>query len=243
MDWQRDVADATEFVEGLKLDLFQDQVFVFTPKGDVKDLPAGSTPLDFAYRIHTDVGHSTIGAKVNNRLVPLDYKLQERRHRRDRHHQGRARPVARLAEDRRDRPRQGKDPRSGSSARSATRTSSTAASRSSASCAAWRGRHSRSWARSASPRWPSCIKLPDASTTSTPPSATARSRRSRWSRGSRSSTTRTSACCPQVAPPPAGAHGRRPRQGRRRPDDPLRQVLPSRSRATRSSATSRAAAA
>jgi GTP pyrophosphokinase len=75
MDWQRDVADATEFVEGLKIDLFQDQVFVFTPRGDVKDLPAGSTPLDFAYRIHTDVGHSCIGAKVNNRLVPLDYKL------------------------------------------------------------------------------------------------------------------------------------------------------------------------
>ncbi|CAN5733709.1 bifunctional (p)ppGpp synthetase/guanosine-3',5'-bis(diphosphate) 3'-pyrophosphohydrolase [soil metagenome] len=75
MDWQRDVVDATEFVEGLKLDLFQDQVFVFTPRGDVKDLPAGATPLDFAYRIHTDVGHSCIGTKVNNRLVPLDYKL------------------------------------------------------------------------------------------------------------------------------------------------------------------------
>ncbi len=76
MDWQREVADATEFVEGLKLDVFQDQVFVFTPKGEVKDLPAGATPLDFAYRIHTDVGHRCIGAKVNNRLVPLDYKLQ-----------------------------------------------------------------------------------------------------------------------------------------------------------------------
>ncbi|CAN5493717.1 bifunctional (p)ppGpp synthetase/guanosine-3',5'-bis(diphosphate) 3'-pyrophosphohydrolase [soil metagenome] len=76
MEWQRDVADATEFIEGLKLDLFQDQVFVFTPKGDVKDLPAGATPLDFAYRIHTDVGHACIGAKVNNRLVPLDYKLK-----------------------------------------------------------------------------------------------------------------------------------------------------------------------
>ena len=75
MDWQHDVVDATEFVEGLKVDLFQDQVFVFTPRGDVKDLPADSTPLDFAYRIHTDVGHSCIGAKVNNRLVPLDYKL------------------------------------------------------------------------------------------------------------------------------------------------------------------------
>ena len=76
MDWQREVADATEFVEGLKLEVFQDQVFVFTPKGDVKDLPAGATPLDFAYRIHTDVGHRTIGAKVNNRLVPLDYRLR-----------------------------------------------------------------------------------------------------------------------------------------------------------------------
>jgi (p)ppGpp synthase/HD superfamily hydrolase len=76
MDWQREVTDATEFVEGLKLDIFQDQVFVFTPKGDVKDLPRGATPLDFAYRIHTDVGHRTIGAKVNNRLVPLDYRLK-----------------------------------------------------------------------------------------------------------------------------------------------------------------------
>jgi guanosine-3',5'-bis(diphosphate) 3'-pyrophosphohydrolase len=76
MDWQRDVSDATEFVEGIKLDIFQDQVFVFTPKGDIKDLPANATPLDFAYRIHTDVGHRTIGAKVNNRLVPLDYRLK-----------------------------------------------------------------------------------------------------------------------------------------------------------------------
>ena len=76
MDWQRDVSDATEFVDTIKLDIFQDQVFVFTPKGDVKDLPAGATPLDFAYRIHTDVGHSTIGAKINNRLVPLEYKLK-----------------------------------------------------------------------------------------------------------------------------------------------------------------------
>ena len=76
LDWQRDVSDATEFVEGIKLDIFQDQVFVFTPKGDIKDLPAGATPLDFAYRIHTDVGHRTIGAKVKNRLVPLDYRLK-----------------------------------------------------------------------------------------------------------------------------------------------------------------------
>ena len=76
MDWQREVSDAQEFVEGIRLDIFQDQVFVFTPKGDIKDLPAGATPLDFAYRIHTDVGHRTIGSKVNNRLVPLDYRLR-----------------------------------------------------------------------------------------------------------------------------------------------------------------------
>jgi GTP pyrophosphokinase len=76
MEWQREVSDAREFVEGIKLDIFQDQVFVFTPKGDIKDLPAGATPLDFAYRIHTDVGHRTIGSKVNNRLVPLDYRLR-----------------------------------------------------------------------------------------------------------------------------------------------------------------------
>ena len=78
MEWQRDVSesDATEFVEGIKLDIFQDQVFVFTPRGDIKDLPAGATPLDFAYRIHTDIGHRTIGAKINNRLVPLDYRLK-----------------------------------------------------------------------------------------------------------------------------------------------------------------------
>ncbi len=76
MEWQMDVSDATEFIEGVKLDIFQDQVFVFTPAGDVKDMPAGATPLDFAYRVHTEVGHACIGAKVNNRLVPLDYKLK-----------------------------------------------------------------------------------------------------------------------------------------------------------------------
>ncbi|HET8567798.1 MAG TPA: bifunctional (p)ppGpp synthetase/guanosine-3',5'-bis(diphosphate) 3'-pyrophosphohydrolase [Candidatus Limnocylindria bacterium] len=76
MEWQHDVADAQEFVESFKVDVFQDQVFVFTPKGEIKDLPAGSTPIDFAYRIHTDVGHRCIGAKVNGRIVPLDHRLQ-----------------------------------------------------------------------------------------------------------------------------------------------------------------------
>jgi len=76
MEWQNDVVGAREFVESVKTDIFQDQVFVYTPKGEIKDLPAGSTPLDFAYRIHTDLGHRCIGAKINGRLVPLDYQLK-----------------------------------------------------------------------------------------------------------------------------------------------------------------------
>jgi len=76
LEWQRDMAAADDFVELLKTDIFQDQVFVYTPKGEVKDLPVGSTPIDFAYRIHTDVGHSCIGARVNSRLVALNHKLQ-----------------------------------------------------------------------------------------------------------------------------------------------------------------------
>ena len=72
LDWQRDLAGADEFVESVKTDIFHDQVFVYTPKGDVLDLPAGATPLDFAYRVHTDLGHQTVGAKVNGRMVPLN---------------------------------------------------------------------------------------------------------------------------------------------------------------------------
>ncbi|SHJ87470.1 RelA/SpoT family protein [Tepidibacter formicigenes] len=76
MEWQKDLNDPREFMEALKIDLFTNQVFVFTPKGDVIELPAGSTPLDFAYRVHTGVGNSCIGAKVDGRIVPLDYKLK-----------------------------------------------------------------------------------------------------------------------------------------------------------------------
>ena len=76
MEWLKDMADPREFMEGLKIDLYGGQVFVFTPKGDVVNLPAGATPVDFAYAIHTDVGHRTIGAKVGGKLVPLDYELQ-----------------------------------------------------------------------------------------------------------------------------------------------------------------------
>lgn len=75
LDWHSELQDARDFVQSVKLDLFQNEVFVFTPKGDVIDLPAGATPLDFAYRIHTDVGHRTVGAKVNGRLVPLSHSL------------------------------------------------------------------------------------------------------------------------------------------------------------------------
>jgi GTP pyrophosphokinase len=76
LEWHREISQAEELVEAVKTDIFQDQVFVFTPKGEIKDLPTGSTPLDFAYRIHTDLGHLCIGAKVNGRLVPLNYQLK-----------------------------------------------------------------------------------------------------------------------------------------------------------------------
>jgi guanosine-3',5'-bis(diphosphate) 3'-pyrophosphohydrolase len=76
MDWQQDMSDPREFMENLKVDLFEDEVFVFTPKGEVKSLAAGATPLDFAYEIHTDVGHRCVGAKVNGKIVPLSYVLR-----------------------------------------------------------------------------------------------------------------------------------------------------------------------
>ena len=76
LEWQRDVTGTTEFIESVKQDIFHDQVFVYTPKGRIVELTAGSTPVDFAYKIHTELGHRCVGAKVNGKLVSLDTTLQ-----------------------------------------------------------------------------------------------------------------------------------------------------------------------
>ncbi|MFH1386796.1 MAG: bifunctional (p)ppGpp synthetase/guanosine-3',5'-bis(diphosphate) 3'-pyrophosphohydrolase [bacterium] len=76
LEWQNELKDATDFMESLKTDLIMDEVFVFSPKGDVYGFPPGATPLDFAYRVHTEIGHRCVGAKVGGAIVPLDYKLK-----------------------------------------------------------------------------------------------------------------------------------------------------------------------
>jgi guanosine-3',5'-bis(diphosphate) 3'-pyrophosphohydrolase len=76
IEWHRELSGAEEFLESVKTDVLMDQVFVYTPRGEIKDLPMGSTPLDFAYRVHTDLGHRCTGAKVNGKLVSFDYKLK-----------------------------------------------------------------------------------------------------------------------------------------------------------------------
>ncbi|HEY7932854.1 MAG TPA: bifunctional (p)ppGpp synthetase/guanosine-3',5'-bis(diphosphate) 3'-pyrophosphohydrolase [Solirubrobacteraceae bacterium] len=76
LDWQKDLSDPQEFMESLRIDLFEDEVYVFTPKGEVKSLAAGATPLDFAYEVHTEIGHRCVGARVNGKIVPLHYELR-----------------------------------------------------------------------------------------------------------------------------------------------------------------------
>src|SRR3546814_375423 len=76
LEWQQEASGTDDFLESIKTDVFRDQVFIYTPKGEVRVLPAGSTPVDFAYRIHTDLGHNTVGAKVNDRMVPLNTVLR-----------------------------------------------------------------------------------------------------------------------------------------------------------------------
>jgi guanosine-3',5'-bis(diphosphate) 3'-pyrophosphohydrolase len=76
LDWQKEMSDPQEFMESLRTDLFEDEVYVFTPKGEVKSLAAGATPLDFAYEVHTEIGHRCVGARVNGKIVPLHYELR-----------------------------------------------------------------------------------------------------------------------------------------------------------------------
>jgi GTP diphosphokinase / guanosine-3',5'-bis(diphosphate) 3'-diphosphatase len=76
LDWQKEMSDPQEFMESLRIDLFEEEVYVFTPKGEVKSLAAGATPLDFAYEVHTEIGHRCVGARVNGKIVPLHYELR-----------------------------------------------------------------------------------------------------------------------------------------------------------------------
>src|SRR2546430_7666457 len=76
MESQADEADPREFMKTFRTDLFDEEVYVFTPQGEVKSLPAEATPIDFAYAVHTDLGHRTVGAKINGRIVPLHYRLK-----------------------------------------------------------------------------------------------------------------------------------------------------------------------
>ena len=76
LEWQQEVRDPQEFINNLKIDLYPEEVYIFTPRGEVKAFPRGATPLDFAYAIHTDVGHRCVGARVNSKMVPLRTRLK-----------------------------------------------------------------------------------------------------------------------------------------------------------------------
>ena len=76
VEWQQDTKDSMEFLDFFKVDMFADVVYVFTPKGDIRELPKGSTPIDFAYSIHSDIGNQCVGSKINGKIVPLRYQLR-----------------------------------------------------------------------------------------------------------------------------------------------------------------------
>ncbi len=127
LDWQQETEDPGEFLESLRFEINSAEVYVFTPRGDVIALPTGSSPVDFAYAIHTEVGHRTIGARVNGRLVPLESHARQRRRRRGVHLQG-AQRRARAATGSASCSRRGPATRSGSgSPRSAARRPSSRA--------------------------------------------------------------------------------------------------------------------
>jgi len=109
MEWQRDLKDPTEFIQTVKIDLFQEEVFVFTPKGDVKALPKGATPIDFAYAVHSKIGDHCSGARVNGVMVPLRYPLRNG-DTVDIITSNSQRPVQRLAQVRGDQQRSDQDP-------------------------------------------------------------------------------------------------------------------------------------
>ena len=113
LDWQREAGDPGEFLDNLRYEMASSEIFVFTPKGDIHTLPAGSTPVDFAYSVHTEVGNRCIGAKVDGRLVALETQADQRPDRRDLHLQG-GRTPGRAGTGCRSSRRRGRRPRSGS---------------------------------------------------------------------------------------------------------------------------------
>ena len=109
LELQQDMKDPREFMDTVKVELFPEEVYVFTPRGDVKEIPRGGTPIDFAYAVHTEVGNQCVGAKVNGRMVPAEDAAQKRRCRRD-HHPAVPQAQPRLAEDRQDQQGAHEDP-------------------------------------------------------------------------------------------------------------------------------------
>ena len=187
LEWQQEVRDPHEFIQHLKIDLYPEEVYCFTPRGEVKALPRGATPIDFAYAIHTDVGHHCVGARVNGTMVPLRTHAEERRHRRD-HDAARAQAEPRLARLR--HARHGRAARSG--------TTSTARRRRARSSSASKlfDKEARRFDVSSKVLTDEALLkaahehgLQQGRRPASPPSATARSRRARCCRSSSPSTS------------------------------------------------------